>query len=182
MHLCGYDYLIAIYFESTPVEQLNPEVLIRHIYLERTFEKWLKDWGYNVRVGEDLEGKESIDFTPDVYGVLKTFHGEFEVYINFVCSSPPSQYRVRALLETLESYATEKSKFRWNDLYILATPYQFGRGSASSIRLQSKEEDYTVVKLESEDLSNLSRIDDKDQRRRMLMEHVERAGALGPQR
>ncbi len=41
-------------FGLTPPEQLEPEVLIRHIILENQFETWLKDWGYDVVVGEDL--------------------------------------------------------------------------------------------------------------------------------
>ena len=92
-------------FSMTPPEQLEPEVLIRHIYLENQFTSWFKEWGYDVEVGEDLEGLEGIDFTPDVYGKLTTLHGEFEICVNFVCDQPPSQYRVRALLETLEAVA-----------------------------------------------------------------------------
>ena len=43
-------------FSMTPPEQLEPEVLIRHIYLENQFTSWFKEWGYDVEVGEDLEG------------------------------------------------------------------------------------------------------------------------------
>lgn len=61
-------------------------------------------------VGEDLEGAEGIEYTPDVYGKLETLHGTFESAINFVCDNPPSIYRVRALLETIESYTTRKQR------------------------------------------------------------------------
>ncbi len=169
-------------FTMTPRSQLEPEVLIRHIYLENMFKKWLTDWGYETYVGEDLEGKESIDFTPDVYGKLITLHGQFEVCVNFICDNPPSQYRVRALLETLEAYASEASEFKWGDIYILATPFQFGRGTSASIRLQSTEEKYTVVKLEGDDLYELRNARDNRARQIQLMEHVEKSACGGPER
>lgn len=167
-------------FAMTPTEQLEPEVMIRHIYLENLFEGWLNDWGYKVTVGEDLEGREGIDFTPDVYGILETLHGQFEVCINFVCDNPPSQYRVRAMLETLEAYATDKSDFKWGDIYILATPFQFGRGTTASIRLQSREEKYSVIKLEGDDLYELRNARDEHSRLIQLMEHAEKAKMEGP--
>ena len=169
-------------FSMTPPEQLEPEVLIRHIYLENQFTSWFNEWGYDVEVGEDLEGLEGIDFTPDVYGKLTTLHGEFEICINFVCDQPPSQYRVRALLETLEAVATDESNFKWGDVYILATPFQFGRGAASSIILQSKEEKYTVIPLEYDDIYNLQNSRDSKTRLVQLMEQVKKAQELGPQR
>jgi len=167
-------------FARTPPSQLEPEVLIRHLYLEDMFRNWLKEWGYETFVGEDLEGRESIDFTPDVYGRLRTLHGDFEICVNFVCDDPPSQYRVRALLETLEAYATEASDFKWGDIYILATPFQFGRGTTASIRLQSKEEKYTVLKLEGDDISQLKGRS-PELRLARLTEHVDKAKAIGPQ-
>lgn len=169
-------------FAATPSAQLEPEVLIRHVFLEEMFKTWMNDWGYTVEVGEDLEGLENIDFTPDVYGCLDTLHGKFEVCVNFVCDLPPSQYRVRALLETLEAYATERSDFKWGDIYILATPFQFGKGTSASIRLQSKQEKYTVIKLEGDDLYDLQHARDSRLRLLQLMEHVEKAQAEGPQR
>ncbi len=168
-------------FSRTPAAQLEPEVLIRHLYLEKMFEAWLNEWGYQISIGEDLEGRESIDFTPDVYGKLNSLHGQFEICINFVCDDPPSQYRVRALLETLEAYATEGSEFKWGDIYILVTPFQFGRGTSASIRLQSKEEKYTVIKLEGDDIYPLMCLD-SESRLLQLMEHVSKAKVIGPQR
>jgi len=169
-------------FAATPSSQLEPEVLIRHVFLEEMFRNWMQEWGYAVEVGEDLEGLESIDFTPDVYGCLDTLHGTFEVCVNFVCDLPPSQYRVRALLETLEAYATEKSEFKWGDIYVLATPFQFGKGTSASIRLQSKQETYTVIKLEGDDIYELQHARDSRQRLLQLMEHVQKAQLVGPQR
>jgi len=169
-------------FGLTPPEQLEPEVLVRHLILENLFQDWLTDWGYDVTVGEDLEGKEGIDFTPDVYGSLTSMHGRFEVCVNFVCDQPPSQYRVRALLETLEAYATDTSDFKWGDIYILATPFQFGRGTAASITLQSREEKYTVVALEGDDLHGLQTSRDRKARLTYLMEHVAKSSLLGPER
>lgn len=169
-------------FSSTPSEQLEPEVLIRHIFLEDLFKGWMDEWGYKISIGEDLEGRESIDYTPDVYGKLNTLHGKFEICVNFVCDKPPSQYRVRALMETLEAYATDGSEFKWGDIFILATPFEFGRGTAASIRLQSREEKYTVVKLEGDDIYELQNSRDSNARLIQLMEHVERAKFEGPQR
>jgi len=169
-------------FAATPSAQLEPDTLIRHMFFEDMFMNWMKEWGYTVNIGEDLEGLENIDFTPDVYGQLDTLHGNFEVCINFVCDNPPSQYRVRALLETLEAYATEKSDFKWGDVYILATPFQFGKGTSSSIRLQGKQEKYTVIKLEGDDIYELQKSRDSQTRLQQLMEHVQKAQEDGPQR
>ena len=168
-------------FDRTPTAQLEPEVLIRHLILEEQFAGYLREWGYDVSVGEDLEGREGVDFTPDVYGQLTTLHGLFEVCVNFVCDSPPSQYRVQALLEALEAYATESSEFKWGDLYIMATPFTFGRQTAASIVLQSRTEKYTVIKLESDDIAELQHAHDKYERLNDLKEHVERGQVLGPQ-
>jgi len=167
-------------FNAPPASQLEPVVLIRHLCLEEMFKDWFKEWGYAVEVGEDLEGLESIDFTPDVYGQLRTLHGHFEIGVNFVCDTPPSQYRVGALLDTLEAYATESSDFKWGDIYILATPFQFGKGSASRIRLQSKQEKYAVIKLEGDDIYELQCARDAEARLAQLLEHVEKARAIGP--
>lgn len=169
-------------FASTPSSQLEPEVLIRHIFLEDIFKTWLSEWGYTVDIGEDLEGLENIDFTPDVYGKLDTLHGNFEVCVNFVCDCPPSQYRVLALLETLEAYATDRSEFNWGDIFVLATPFQFGKSTSAAIRLQSKQENYSVIKLEGDDIYELQHARNAQARLLQLMEHVQKAQLLGPQR
>lgn len=162
-------------FASTPAEQLEPEVLIRHSYLEAQFCSWLEEWGYTVSIGEDLEGAEGVEYTPDVYAQLETLHGNFEVAVNLVCDNPPSIYRVRALLETIESYTAREVEFAGGDVFILATPFSFGKSASSSIALQTRQEKYTVVKLEADDLWDLQTARDDASRRSELWERVRHA-------
>ena len=162
-------------FARTKPEQLEPEVLIRHIHLENQFRQWLEKWNYEVSVGEDIEGEGGIDFTSDVYGKLDTLHGKFEVCINFVCDDPPSTWRVQAMLEAFEAYATSKSEFKDGDLYIVATPFSFTKQAAATLSRQADEEKYTVVKLEGDDLWQLQSARDDESRFELLMEHVERS-------
>jgi len=89
---------------------------------------------------------------------------------------------VRALLETLEAYATDSSDFKWGDIYILATPFQFGRGTTASITLQRREEKYSVVPLEGDDLYGLQSARDFRSRLTQLMENVTKSALLGPDR
>ncbi|MEX1255833.1 MAG: hypothetical protein WEE64_16000 [Dehalococcoidia bacterium] len=162
-------------FASTPPERLEPEVLIRHVYLESHFRAWLEEWGYKVSIGEDLEGAEGVEYTPDVYAQLETLHGNFEVAINLVCDNPPSIYRVRALLETIESYTAKETQFAGGDVFVLATPFSFGKAASSSIALQTRQEKYTVVKLEADDLWDLQTARDSISRRDELGERVRHA-------
>lgn len=162
-------------FSRTRPEQLEPEVLIRHLHLENLFRKWLEDWSYEVSVGEDLQGETGVEFTSDVYGKLDTLHGRFEVCVNFVCDDPPSTWRVQALLESLEAYATSKSEFREGDLYIVATPFSFTNQASATLARQADEEKYTVVKLEGDDLWQLQSARDSQSRLELVMEHVEQA-------
>ncbi len=162
-------------FLDTPKEQLEPEVLIRHIVLERMFKDWFTNWNYDVEVGEDLEGLEDIEFVPDIYARRVTLHGTFEVVVFFVCDNPPSIYRTRATFETFESYAREGSEFGERDILIVATPFKFGKSITQSISLQNKEERYTVVTLEGDDIARLQKIQSDEERLHELIEHVERA-------
>lgn len=162
-------------FLDTPKEQLEPEVLIRHIALENMFKQWFEDWNYDVVVGEDLEGLEDIEFVPDIYAKRITLHGTFEVVVCFVCDNPPSIYRTRATFETFESYARTGSEFGERDILIIATPFKFGKSITQSISLQNKEEKYTVVALEGDDIARIQKIDEPEQRIFELIEHVERA-------
>lgn len=162
-------------FSRTKPEHLEPEVLIRHLNLENQFRQWLEDWNYEVSVGEDLEGEGGVEFTSDVYGRLDTLHGKYEVCINFVCDDPPSTWRVQAMLEALEAYATSKSEFKEGDLYIVATPFSFTNQASAALSRQADEEKYTVVKLEGDDLWTLQSARDSQSRFETLMEHVERA-------
>jgi hypothetical protein len=163
-------------FGSVRPEQLEPEVLIRHMHLENQFRQWLEEWNYEVVVGEDLEGEGDVTFTADVYGKLDTLHGKFEVCVNFICDEPPSTDRVKSLLESLEAYATSKSEFREGDLYIVATPAQrFTNQASNALTRQADEEKYTVLKLEGDDLWSLQSARDPRARFELLMEHVERS-------
>ena len=162
-------------FGSTPKEQLEPEVLIRHIALEKMFKAWFESWNYEVEVGEDLEGLEDIEFIPDIYAKRVTLHGTFEIVVCFVCDNPPSIYRTRALFETFESYAREGAEFGERDIFIIATPFKFGKSITQSITLQNKEEKYTVLALEGDDIGRIEDIDEYDKKLLELKEFVERA-------
>lgn len=162
-------------FKDTPKEQLEPEVLIRHIILENKFKKWLEEWDYEVSNGEDMEGVENIEFVPDLYARRVTLHGTFEIVICFVCDNPPNTWRVRALFETFESFARDESEFGSTDIFIVATPHAFGKGITQSISLQNQEEKYTVIGLEGNDLAILDSISDPTKRLLELREHIEKA-------
>ncbi len=162
-------------FKDTPKEQLEPEVLIRHIMLESLFKKWLEEWNYDVEVGEDLEGIENIEFVPDIYARRVNLHGSFEIVVCFICDNPPNTYRVRALFETFESFARDGSEFGERDIFFVVTPFTFGKGITQSITLQNLEERYTVVGLEGNDISILQSIRTPDKRLLELIEHVEKA-------
>lgn len=162
-------------FRSTPKEQLEPEVLIRHISLEKMFGNWFKEWGYEVEIGEDLEGLEDIEFIPDIYAKRETLHGLFEVVVCLVCDNPPSIYRTRSKFETFESYARHGSEFGERDIFIVATPFQFGKGIAQSIVVQNQEEDYSVVALEGNDLYRLQAAKNSHARQQDLIQLVARA-------
>lgn len=162
-------------FELTPKEQLEPEVLIRHIMLEQQFGTWLAEWGYEVSTGKEMEGIDDIEFIPDVYGRLSTLHGTFEVVCCLLCDNPPSIYRARALFETFESVARDRSSFAECDIFAMITPFKFGKGARSSISLQNIEEKYTVLELEREDIYRLSRAECRDDRFNYLSELVENA-------
>lgn len=162
-------------FVRTPVTQLEPEVLIRHIYLEKIFSDWFEEWGYHVETGTDLEGIEDIEFLPDVYARIETVHGDFEVVVCLICDDPPSVDRARAKFETFESFARSGSPFGARDVFIMATPFKFGRSIRSSISVQNMEEDYTVIEVEGDDIWRLYNARDPRARLQDLKEMVQRA-------
>ena len=137
--------------------------------------EWFKDWAYDVVVGGDLEGLEDIEIVPDIYAKRLTLHGKFEIVVFFVCDNPPSIYRTRALFETFESFAREGSDFGERDILIIATPFKFGKGITQSVKLQNKEEKYTVLALEGDDIERIQAIDNSDSKLFELINHVERA-------
>jgi len=162
-------------FKDTKKEQLEDEVLIRHIILENKFKKWLEDWDYEVTIGDDLEGVENIELIPDIYARRVTLHGVFEIVICFVCDNPPNTYRVRSFFETFESFARADSEFNNTDILMVVTPHSFGKGIIQSITLQNIEEKYTVVGLEGNDLSILDSIVDPTKKLLELKEHIDKA-------
>ena len=162
-------------FKDTRKEQLEDEVLIKHIILESKFKKWLEEWDYEVTIGDDLEGVENIELIPDIYAKRVTLHGTFEIVICFVCDNPPNTYRVRAFFETFESFARADSEFSSTDILLVVTPNTFGKGIIQSITLQNQEELYTVVGLEGNDISILDSISDPMKRLLELKEHIEKA-------
>ncbi len=175
--------MLARWFEISPeefkfvsAEELDPQVFFRHLYLETAFEKWLMEWGYKVELGEELEGLEGLEYVADVSAELKTLHGTFQIIINFICDEPPSVYRGLAILEMLEAYAPKGcSSFGTNDVFIIATPFKFGKKITNSIRIQNKQEDYIVVKLEGDDLWDLFHAKDTLDRMGELKERIEHA-------
>jgi regulator of replication initiation timing len=162
-------------FAQTPKAQLEPEILIRHIALENIFKSWFSEWNYEIEIGEELEGLEDIEFIPDIYAKRVTLHGIFEVIVCFVCDNPPSIYRTRSLFETFESYARSGSAFGERDIFIMATPFKFGKSITQSISLQNKEEKYCVIALEGDDIARLDGFLDPDKRLMELRDFVERA-------
>lgn len=141
-------------FDETPIHQLEPEVLYRHLYYENRFQSWFEEWGYEVKVGEDIDGQE--DFIPDVWAETKTLHGNFSVAVTLVCDEPPSTDRVGRMLQSLEMYAPKGgSDFGSRDIYLLVTPFKFTERASKAIARQVMEEDYFVVEIEGDDLHTL---------------------------
>jgi hypothetical protein len=159
-------------FDETPLAQLEPEVLYRHIYFENTFKTWFEEWGYDVSVGEDVEGQE--DFIPDVWAETKTLHGNFAVAVTFVCDDPPSTDRVGRMLQSVEMFAPKGgSDFGTRDIYLLVTPFKFTERASNAIARQVAEEEYFVVEIEGDDLHTLETATDKYTRLSRLHDLVE---------
>src|SRR5205085_6802524 len=113
-------------FDQTPIESLQSELLIRHMFYEQKLQDWFREWGYDVQVGEELEGIEGADFIPDVYAELDTLHGNFAVAATLFCGSPPNTWRVLGMLENIEAFALKGSEFGERDIYLMITPFKFG--------------------------------------------------------
>jgi hypothetical protein len=141
-------------FDETPIAQLEPEVLYRHMYYENRFKGWFEEWGYEVKVGEDVDGQE--DFVPDVWAETRTLHGNFAVAVTLVCDEPPSTDRVGRMLQSLEMFAPKgASDFGSRDIYLLVTPFKFTERASKAIDRQVIDEDYFVVEIEGDDLHTL---------------------------
>jgi hypothetical protein len=159
-------------FDQTPRSQLEPEVLFNHLYYETVLQKWFEDWGYNVEVGQERQGDEGTDFTPDLVAELSTLHGRFQIFTCLICDNPPSHYRVLASFETLEAYTRRDKEFGERDILLLVTPHKFLGNTDNSIRVQAQEENYFVVTLEGEELQDLHRARDPKTRHDRMQHFV----------
>ena len=151
---------------------LEKEILIRHIIYEELFSSWFKEWQYEVSVGKDFQGLDGLEFNADIHCRRKTLHGDFEVIIIFVCSDPPDIYRILAAFEASEAWVEGDRKFSERDILILATPFSFTTRATQAIMRQDKEEKYTILPLEGDDIERLSKLD-QDKRFAILIEMVE---------
>ena len=159
-------------FDQTPTTDLHSEILFRHMYYERKLQEWFHEWGYDVQIGEELEGIEGADFIPDVYAELDTLHGNFAVAATLFCGNPPSTWRVLGMLENIEAYALKGTEFGERDIYLMVTPFKFGEQASSHIRIQSQQEDYYVVAVEGNDLQDLEHASDADARKERLQDLI----------
>lgn len=135
-------------------ENLDIGILYNHVKLESEFQEWLKEWGYVVELGYPLAGLRGIEYVPDVYGLLNTLHGQFEVCVNFVCDTPPDEDRVFALLGKIEAYAEAKKSFSYGDIFAIVAPKRFTQGAINAMALQNEQENYSVISLDGGDINS----------------------------
>lgn len=160
---------------SVNSDSLDMGVLYDHVRLEGEFIQWLSEWGYEVESGCEKVGLKGIEYLPDIYGVLKTLHGEFEVCVSLVCDSPPSEDRVFALLGKIEAYSENKSEFSTGDVFIVATPRRFTQASINAITLQNEQEKYYAMRLEGGDIHALEKAEDSKERLNVLEDKIRQA-------
>ncbi len=140
---------------------LNPDtieidVIYNHVKLEKLFKLWLEEWGYTVEIGPTLKGLEGIEYVPDVYATLANLHDSYEVCINYVCDQPPSELRVKALLQDIEAYSERKESFSQGDIFMIVTPRQnFTQTALTHLSLQNMQEKYSIVPLDGADIGKL---------------------------
>ncbi len=161
-------------FDQLTLDRLVPDVLFKHVYYENMIATWFKEWGYAVRVGEELEGIGGTDFIPDVYAELSTLHGHFAVAVTLYCSNPPNTWRVLGMLENLEAFTQRATDFSQRDIYLMVTPFAFLEQATKHIRLQAEEEKYYVVDIEGNELDDLERADHPIERLKRLQSLVEK--------
>lgn len=153
---------------------LNPEtieidVIYNHIKLEHLFMRWLSEWGYTVEIGPTLKGLEGIEYVPDVYATLANLHDDYEVCVNFVCDNPPSELRVKALLQDIEAYSERKETFSLGDIFMIVTPRpHFTQTALTHLNLQNMQEKYSVVSIDGADIGNLEKKAHSEGRMRIL--------------
>lgn len=160
---------------TIPPETIDTRLLYDHVRLEGEFELWLQEWGYEVEMGCELTGLRGVEYKPDVYGMLNTLHGEFEICINFVCDLPPSEDRVFALLGKIEAYAEAKKSFSLGDIFLIVTPHRFTKGGINAMGLQNEQENYTVLPLEGCDIYVLENAQTSKDRLHELQDKVRQA-------
>lgn len=163
-------------------ETIDLEVLYNHVKLESEFQEWLNEWGYEIELGCPLAGLRGVEYVPDVYGRLNTLHGQFEICVNFVCDSPPSEDRVFALLGKIEAYAEAKKSFSQGDIFTLVTPYRFTQAAVNALGLQNEQESYYVFPLDGGDIHVLEnarsvkdRLDELQDKVRLAEEEMRRS-------
>ncbi len=154
---------------------LDTRILYDHVRMEGEFQEWLQEWGYEVDLGCTLTGLRGVEYIPDVYGILRTLHGEFEICVNFVCDSPPNEDRVFALLGKIEAYSEAKSSFSFGDFFAIVTPHRFTQGGANAISLQNEQENYSVFPLEGGDIYVLENAPSAKDRLHELQDKVREA-------
>lgn len=151
---------------------LEPEILIRHIIYEELFSQWFNEWHYEVTIGKDFPGLDGLEFNSDIHAKRRTLHGEFEVIIIFVCSDPPDIDRILSTFEESEAWVKGDKKFSERDIFIVATPFSFTTRAVQAMTRQDKEEKYTVLPLEGDDIERLSSLSE-EKRFTTLIEMVE---------
>ncbi len=156
-------------------EALEPQMLYDHVRLEGGFQDWLSEWAYDVELGPSLIGLRGVEYIPDVYGILNTLHGEFEICISFVCDDPPDEDRVFALLGKIEAYAEAKKSFSYSDIFMVVTPHRFTQGAINAIGLQNEQERYSVFCLEGGDIYVLEKAREAKDRLSELQDKVREA-------
>lgn len=133
-------------------ERLDLSMLYDHVKLEENFQEWLREWGYEVELGCALKGLKGVEYTPDVYGLLDTLHGQFEICISFVSDAQPDEDRVFALLGKIEAYAEAKKSFSYGDIFAIVTPHRFTPTAMNAMGLQNEQENYSVIPLDGGDI------------------------------
>jgi len=133
-------------------ETIELGVLYDHIRLEAESKAWLEEWGYQVQTGCPLVGLRGVEYVPDVYGVLSTLHGQFEICLSLVCDSPPDEDRIFALLGKIEAYAEAKQSFSFGDIFAIVTSHRYTQGATNAMELQNEQENYSVIPLDGGDV------------------------------
>lgn len=151
---------------------LEPEILIRHIIYEQLFSQWFEEWHYEVTIGKDFPRLDGLEFNSDIHAQRRTLHGEFEVIIIFVCSDPPDIDRILSTFEESEAWVKGDKRFSERDILVIATPFTFTTRALQAITRQDKEEKYTVLPLEGDDVERLSNLPE-EKRFATLIEMVE---------